>query len=202
MSIKPEAILFDMDGVLVDSLDSWWASLNESLTKYGQAEITRDEFINKYWGHDLQYNLEKMGLSYEILTFCNIAYSNHVNDVKIYPDVISTLEKLKHYKKAIITNTPEDCTKQIVKNLGIDKYFNAIVTVDDVSRGKPSPEIVLKACDLLKINPKDVVLIGDTDSDVKAGKTAGCTVVGIKIDADYTITTLSELTEIIDYSNI
>ncbi|MCK5636548.1 MAG: HAD family hydrolase, partial [Thermoplasmatales archaeon] len=54
MSIKPEAILFDMDGVLVDSLDSWWASLNESLTKYGQAEITRDEFINKYWGHDLQ----------------------------------------------------------------------------------------------------------------------------------------------------
>jgi len=199
MSIKPDAILFDMDGVLVDSLDSWWASLNESLTKYGQAEITREEFINKYWGHDLQYNLEKMGLSYEILTFCNIAYSNHVSGVKIYPDAIPTLEKLKHYKKAIITNTPEDCTKQIVNNLGIDKYFNAIVTVDDVARGKPSPEIVLKACNLLKVNPEDVVLVGDTDSDVKAGKVAGCTVVGVKIDADYTINTLSELSDILVY---
>ena len=199
MSIKPEAILFDMDGVLVDSLDSWWASLNESLTKYGQAEITREEFINKYWGHDLQYNLEKMGLSYEILTFCNIAYSNHVSGVKIYPDAIPTLEKLKHYKKAIITNTPEDCTKQIVNNLGIDKYFKAIVTVDDVARGKPSPEIVLKACNLLKVNPEDVVLVGDTDSDVKAGKVAGCTVVGVKIDADYTINTLSELSDILVY---
>jgi len=196
MSIKPDAILFDMDGVLVDSLDSWWASL---LTKYGQAEITREEFINKYWGHDLQYNLEKMGLSYEILTFCNIAYSNHVSGVKIYPDAIPTLEKLKHYKKAIITNTPEDCTKQIVNNLGIDKYFNAIVTVDDVARGKPSPEIVLKACNLLKVNPEDVVLVGDTDSDVKAGKVAGCTVVGVKIDADYTINTLSELSDILVY---
>ena len=199
MSIKPDAILFDMDGVLVDSLDSWWASLNESLTKYGQAEITREEFINKYWGHDLQYNLEKMGLSYEILTFCNIAYSNHVSGVKIYPDAIPTLEKLKHYKKAIITNTPEDCTKQIVNNLGIDKYFKAIVTVDDVARGKPSPEIVLKACNLLKVNPEDVVLVGDTDSDVKAGKVAGCTVVGVKIDADYTINTLSELSDILVY---
>ena len=199
MSVKPKAILFDMDGVLVDSLDSWWASLNESLTKYGQKKISREEFINKYWGHDLQYNLEKMGLSYEILTFCNIAYSNHVMDVKIYPDVISTLEKLKHYKKAIITNTPEDCTKQIVKNLGIGKYFDAIVTVDEVSRGKPNPEIVLKACDLLKVNPKEIVLIGDTDSDVKAGIAAGCTVIGVKIDADYTVNSLSELTDILVY---
>jgi len=87
----------------------------------------------------------------------------------------------------------------IQKNLGIDRYFDAIVTVDDVSRGKPSPEIVLKACDFLKVNPKDVLLIGDTDSDVKAGKTAGCTVVGVKIDADYTINSLSELTDILVY---
>ena len=48
MMLKPEAILFDMDGVLVDSLDSWWHALNESFKRYNQKEITRDEFIKKY----------------------------------------------------------------------------------------------------------------------------------------------------------
>ena len=194
MTLKPDAILFDMDGVLVDSLDSWWLALNEALKAYDYDEITRDEFIKKYWGHDLQYNLEKMGLEYEVLMFCNKAYINHVDGVKIYPDTIPTLEKLDHYRKGIITNTPEDCTEHIVKNLQIGKYFDVITTVDDVSRGKPSPEIVIKACDLLKVNPKNVVLIGDTDSDIKAGRAVGCTVIGVKIDADYRINSLSELT--------
>jgi len=197
MKLKPEAILFDMDGVLVDSLDSWWHALNESFKKYKQSEISRDEFINKYWGHDLQYNLEKMNLSYEILSFCNIAYANHVDGVKIYPDVISTLNNLKNYKKAIITNTPRICTNEIIKNFNFDKFFNEIVTVDDVTRGKPSPEIVMKACDLLKVKPKDVVLIGDTESDVKAARSAGCKVIGLKIDGDYKINSLSELKSII-----
>jgi phosphoglycolate phosphatase-like HAD superfamily hydrolase len=51
----------------------------------------------------------------------------------------------------------------------------------------------LKACKYLKVEPKDVILVGDTDSDVKAGRAAGCKVVGINVDADYTIKNISEL---------
>lgn len=198
MKLKPSAILFDMDGVLVDSLNSWWVSLNDALKAYNHKEITRDEFIKKYWGHDLHYNLEKMGLNHKILKFCNTAYSNHVDDVKIYPDAKSILNKLRNYKKGIITNTPKDCTIQILKNLDLEKYFDVIITVDEVSIGKPSPEIVLKACKFLKVQPKDVLLVGDTKSDIEAGRSAGCNIVGIKIKADYTINKLSDLVTIIN----
>ena len=64
-------------------------------------------------------------------------------------------------------------------------------------KAKPDPEIVIKACTVLDVEPDNTVLVGDTDSDVKAGKAAGCIVVGINVDADYTIKNLSELIKLI-----
>jgi len=193
MKLKPKAILFDMDGVLVDSLDAWWLSLNSSLEAYNKQKISRDEFIKKYWGHDLYDNIKKMNLPLEIANFCNNVYGKNINKIKIYKETKTTLEKLGDYKKAIITNTPKDCALQILKKFNIDNFFDFVMTSDDVTIAKPNPEIVLKACKRLKVEPKDVVLVGDTDSDVKAGKKAGCIVVGINIDADYTIKSLSDL---------
>jgi HAD superfamily hydrolase (TIGR01509 family) len=198
MKLKPAAILFDMDGVLVDSLDSWWESLNAALKAYNIKEISRAEFIKKFWGHDLQYNMEKMGISYKVITFCNNVYAQHVNSIKVYPDTKDTLSKFHKYKKGVITNTPRDCAVQILKKYNLKDYFNIILTSDDVTNGKPDPELVLKACSLLGVKPSEVVLVGDTKSDIEAGKAAGCKVIGKKIIADYTIDELSDLTEFID----
>ena len=198
MKIKPSAILFDMDGVLVDSLDSWFASLNAALKAFNHKEITKEEFIEKYWGHDLNDNLEKMGLNEEVGRFCNNIYGHHVNEIYIYPNTKEALRKLKGYKKGIITNTPKECAFQILKKFDIERYFDIVITSDEVYKAKPSPEIVLKACELLGVKPRDVVLIGDTNSDVKAGRAAGCIVVGVNINADYTISRLSELTDFIE----
>lgn len=198
MSNKPNAILFDMDGVLIESLDSWWYSFNDALKAFNQNEISRDEFIEKYWGHDLQYNLENMGIDYKILKFCNMAYKNHTDSINIFPDTKSTLEYLSGYKKGIITNTPMDCAKLVIEKYNLKRYFDVIVTVDEVKRGKPSPEIVLKACEYLKVEPKDVFLVGDTQSDVLAGKAAGCIVIGKNIKADYTINQLFDLTNLVE----
>jgi len=198
MKIKPAAILFDMDGVLVDSLDSWVLALNAALKAFGHKEITRSEFIKKYWGHDLYDNLKKMNLNEEVGTFCTSAYGKHLGAIKIYPKTKNTLEKLKGYKKGVITNTPKDCTHQILKNFDIKKYFDTVVTSDEVPRGKPYPDIVFKACNTLNVKPKDILIVGDTDSDVNAGKAAGCMVVGVNIDADYKIKNISELSKIIE----
>ena len=197
MKLKPSAILFDMDGVLVESLDSWWLSLNDALKAFNHKEITKDEFIKKYWGHDLKYNLEKMGIDYEILKFCNTSYRNHTDSVNTYKDTKKTLKNLKDYKKGIITNTPKDCAKQVLIRNNLEKYFDVIVTGDDVSIGKPNPEIVFKACKLLNVKPKEVILVGDTESDLLAGRAAGCIVVGKNIKADYTIKNLYDLTKLI-----
>jgi phosphoglycolate phosphatase/AHBA synthesis associated protein len=193
MKLTPSAILFDMDGVLVDSLDSWWNALNSALKRFKHQEITRDEFMKTYWGHDLKANLKRLQLNPEVAQFCNITYGNHLNYIHIYPDTKTTLQKLSPYKKAIITNTPRDCASQILKKFDIKPYFQEIVTSDDVRKAKPDPEIVYKACEKLNVDPKTVILVGDTQSDVKAGQAAGCIVVGLNTPADVTIQNLSDL---------
>jgi len=198
MKNRPKAILFDMDGVLIESLDSWWLSFNDALKEFNQKEISRDEFIEKYWGHDLQYNLEKMGIDYKILKFCNMAYKNHTDNINIFPDTKSTLEYLSAYKKGIITNTPADCAKQVIDKHNLERYFDVIVTVDEVKRGKPSPELIYRACKYLNVEPRDVFLVGDTESDVLAGKAAGCIVIGKNIKADHTINKLFDLTKLVE----
>ncbi|MCX6670363.1 MAG: HAD family hydrolase [Euryarchaeota archaeon] len=193
MKLAPSAILFDMDGVLVDSLDAWWKALNNALQRFKHEEITRDEFIQTYWGHDLKANLKRLHLNPEVAQFCNITYGNHLDYITMYPDTKNTLESLGTYKKAIITNTPSDCTRQILRKFHIEQYFEAIITSDDVVKSKPDPEIVFEACERLGVDVTTVLLIGDTESDVKAGKAAGCTVVGLNIPADITIQRLSDL---------
>jgi HAD superfamily hydrolase (TIGR01509 family) len=198
MKLKPDAILFDMDGVLIDSLDSWWQSLNSALKAFNIKEISKEEFIEKYWGHDLYDNLKSMKLSREIGVLCSNMYSKHIDKIKLYPDTKDTLEKLNRYKKGVITNTPRDCTIHILSKFDIRRYFDTIVTSDEVDKGKPNPDIIFKACKNLNVNPKDVLLVGDTESDIEAGKAAGCIVVGINIDGDFTIKKLSELTKLLE----
>lgn len=197
MELAPSAILFDMDGVLVDSLDSWWKALNSALIRFKHQEITRDEFMKTYWGYDLKANLKRLQLNPKVAKFCNITYGNYLDFIKIYPDTKSALRQLASYKKAIITNTPTDCAKQILRKFEIEQYFKEIITSDDVVKAKPDPEIVFKACERLGVDSKTVILVGDTQSDVKAGWAAGCTVVGLDIAADITIQRLLDLVDLL-----
>ena len=196
--LKPDAILFDMDGVLVDSLDSWWSALDEAMKFFKQNGISREEFVEKYWGQDLYYTLEKHGFDPRIVNRCNLAYENHIDTVKIYPDVKTSLKQLTGFKKGIVTNTPRNRAFQVVRMLGIEQFFDTIVTSDDVSRGKPSPEIVFKACKNLGVEVEKTILVGDTISDVNAGHDAGCRVFGIDVVADYTIKDVSGLIDFLE----
>ena len=125
MKIKPKAILFDMDGVIVDSIDSWWQSLNHALKSYNMNPISKDEFFEKYWGHDLYDKLKRYNLPLKVGSFCNRVYGEHLGAVEIYENVNEVLEKLSNYPKCIVTNTPKDCTNQILKNFGLEKMISA-----------------------------------------------------------------------------
>ena len=69
MKLHPNAILFDLDGVLIDSLDAWLAALNNAFEHHGYNTITKAEFFTKYWGYDLRDNVEKMKISTIISLF-------------------------------------------------------------------------------------------------------------------------------------
>jgi len=199
MKLKPSAILFDLDGVLVNSFDAWLAALNDALKLFNHKELTKNEFIDRYWGHDLFDNIEKLNLTYEVGEACNKFYKNHIDKIKIFPKTKEILIKFCNYRKGVITNTPRDSAVKVLKQFNIFKYFELVLTSNDVKKSKPDPEIVIKSCKLLKLKPSEVIFVGDTKSDLKAGKAAGCIVIGIDIDADYTIKNISELTKLISF---
>jgi len=195
--LYPKALLFDMDGVLVDSTESWRGALNGALREYSQPELSKDEFLTEYWGGDLFEILERLGLDLGIGKFCNAVYPNYIDDVKLFPDTVETLDKLNGLVKALVTNTSLNCTERILERYGIRDYFSEVVTSDQVAYGKPHPDMIYLACKRLGLSPKDVVMIGDTINDTLAASKADCTSIGIGVDADYRISSLKELPDLI-----
>ena len=124
----------------------------------------------------------------------NLKFRNRIRHVKIFPQSKKVLEKLKNkrIKLGLITNSTGFITLTILNHFKLKKYFDVVVTMDDVRRRKPAPDMILKACKTLKVMPKNTILVGDTMNDIIAGRRAGCATVGYKVKGDYEINSLKE----------
>ena len=188
------ALLFDLDGTLINSLQAWINAINEALAYHDYPPLNREEFIRQFWGKDREFYQKQINYPPEVLADCIKFYANHLHESTLFPDTIQTLDQLKDYKKAIVTNTPRYYTTKIVQDLGIKEYFDAILTEDDVVHAKPHPDMMNKALKLLDVSSKQALVIGDTDNDVNSAQQAGISTIGMNYPgADYTIHTLSEL---------
>lgn len=198
---KPKAVLFDMDGVLIDSVKLWQKSLNITLKKFGSKTISKKDFVEKYWGESvseiigsLKYELNNPKLNEEAVEFCKKQFSELGKKSRLFPGARNSLAIVKKkFRTALVTNTARHDVFEILKRLEIEKYFDVVISIDDVKKGKPDPEPVKRACKVLRTSPKKAVLIGDTLSDLKSGRGAGCKVIGVRIDADERIDKISDL---------
>ncbi|RZN50405.1 HAD family hydrolase [archaeon] len=197
VTMQLSGILFDMDGVLIDSSSSWLEAFNHALDTYGHEAVSMEEFMDTYWGDDLRDILTRLGLDVGIADFCTNVYPEHLGSVRIMPDTKRVLKELSDYPKAIVTNTAYDCTAHILEEFGIGDAFDTIMTADRAGKGKPAPDILFAACDELGISSDEVVLVGDTNVDVRAGSTAKIPVIGVGVKADITISSIGELPAII-----
>ena len=97
MIIDPIALLFDLDGVIVNSEEVWFDSLNNALKYFNFSPINKQVFRKKYWGNDVKDTLKKLSLPYKAIDIVNNSYQKNINKVKIFPDVKDTLLKLYNY---------------------------------------------------------------------------------------------------------
>jgi HAD superfamily hydrolase (TIGR01509 family) len=195
---KIEAVLFDLDGVLINSFECWYQAFSRMLQAYGKAEISREEFEEKCWGPDLRHNLAALNLGRDAARYCVREQLNLIELIELFPDVREVLHRIKEeykLKVGLVTNTPRENVDKIFEHFKLSNHFDVILTGNDVKRGKPDAEIVIKACERLNVKPEHSILVGDTEMDYQAGKAAGCFVVGVgaKSAGDVHIEKLYEL---------
>jgi HAD superfamily hydrolase (TIGR01509 family) len=176
------AVIFDKDGVLINSFETVFSAMNEALTSYGYEEIEREEFRKEWWGIRADQSIErKLEISkqraVEIFEFYKQKRKELDHMSELYPDVKHVLEKLsQEHELGVVTSTYRELAVNLLVNFGIYDFFNVVVGGDETTP-KPAPDSVMKACDDLGLEPGKALFVGDTDADIGAGKSAGCTTV-------------------------
>jgi len=208
-------IMFDLDGTLADTLADITDSLNYTLGAFGFKPLSKAH-VRKIVGEGVSILVEKAlrseqggeALLYrdQVIKKFLERYSAHpVDNTYLYPGVKETLELLKEYKMAIISNKTLFLTEKILKELGIDKYFEAVVGPE--AGRKPSPGPINHLLRKIGIAPNEAVIVGDSIYDIEAGKNAGLmAAIGVTYGygdretlggADYVIDNIGELVHIL-----
>lgn len=194
---KIKAVCFDLDGVLIESYSVWYLLFNDALKYFGFQPITERTF-RKHWGQSTEEDVRIFmpGRTVdEVRSYFQTHFHDYLTDIKVDPLAHRTLQALRRLDMALacLTNSHRDITEQILMTHQLDKYFNVVITADDVDKPKPAPDMLLSACEYLKVRPDQILFVGDTQSDKEAGISAGCLFVGYRLNADIIINSLKDL---------
>ena len=176
---KIKAILFDMDGVLIDAKEWHYEALNQSLGLFGYT-ITRSEHLSMYDGLSTRQKLEKLtiekGLPKELHDFINEMKQKYTVRM-IYENCRPrfnheyALSKLKSegYKIAVCSNSIRMTIKMMMEYARLDSYLDCIISNQDVKKPKPDPEVYLTAMRQLHLESEECLICEDNDNGIKAG---------------------------------
>ena len=185
---NPVAVIFDMDGVIIDSNPPHKIALRQFCEKYGY-KLSDEELVNKIYGRT---NKEWIATLFarpltaaELTTYGEekekIFRDLYKKDITALPGLEDFLKKLDQHKisKAIGTSAPRSNVDFVLDELHLKKYFDVVLDESNVNHGKPNPEIYLKVAARLQFSPDRCIVFEDSLSGVASAKAAGSKVVGV-----------------------
>ncbi len=184
--IKPDFVLIDLDGTLIDSVPDLAYCVDEMMIQLGLPKRGQDA-VRDWVGNGVQRlveralsgsvegmpNQELMDQAYPI--FLALYQENNSQRSQVYDGVVEGLSWLKEngYRLGCVTNKAEAFTLPLLKNKGLFEAFEVVVSGDTCSEKKPHPMPLLHAAKLMKVSPENALMMGDSRSDVKAARAAG-----------------------------
>ena len=185
MSYK--AVLFDMDGTLLDTLEDLCDSTNHALAQMGYP-LRGIEEIRRFIGNGAEKQIRRAvpegtseGKIMETLAAFRAYYQDHCQiKTKVYDGLLDVLSELKEkgVKMAVVSNKPDAAVKKLSREYFGDRLDYAIGPSDGV-RCKPYPDMAETALKALGIAKKDAVFVGDSEVDVQTGLNAGLDVIAV-----------------------
>jgi len=187
---KIKAVLFDMDGVLIEAKDWHYEALNKALALFGY-EITRTEHLSGYDGLPTRTKLKKLtmekGLPEELHDFINEMKQQYT--VKIIHNQCRprfnhefALSKLKAegYRIAVCSNSIRMTIEMMMEYAKLSGYLDFIISNQDVKNAKPDPEIYLVAMEKLKLKPEECLICEDNENGIEAAIASGGCLLAVK----------------------
>jgi HAD superfamily hydrolase (TIGR01509 family) len=202
-------IIFDLDGVLIDSRDLHYEALNAALALINDKYvITREEHLSKYDGLNTTKKLELLsaekGLSRE---YFDLVWQNKQNATltliaqfprNVFLVVMFKMIKMHGIKIAVASNSIRETVKLALMSIGVLKYVDYYVSNEDVKRTKPFPEMYWKCMTELNVIPKNTVIIEDSHIGREGALNSGAHLVPVKDTKDLTIDKINEAKGILD----
>lgn len=215
-------IAFDVDGTILDTLDSIIHVLNETLYANGFYKVDDKEYIRKALGYGSYYLIEQAlifpynhfydkNVTTQVLQdYLKRYMADDASLTKPYEGVVDLIKELKEegYKVIAYSNKPDSVLKPLMKEKFGDVFDDVLGQVEGKAP-KPNPEILLNMLDRIGISKDDAVYIGDSDVDVETARNAGMKMIAVtwgfrdrdfleKLNPDYIVDNTKELKEAID----
>ena len=190
-----EAVLFDLDGVLIDSYRVWFQLLNAAATALGYPSISPTLF-RECWGQGSRLDRERFFPRHtlaEVERYYHDHFLDHVSALEVAPRVPELFEALRARAlgSAVITNTPRALAVRLVRRAQASP--DAVVGGDEVPHPKPAGDMVWLACERLGVEPARALVVGDSRHDREAARAAGAPFAGLRTEGDLVLASLDEL---------
>jgi HAD superfamily hydrolase (TIGR01509 family) len=200
------AVLWDLDGTLVDSAELHWMSWRDTMEAEG-LPIAYDQFLERFgqkndrilgawFGTDATAErIARVGDAKEA-EYRRLAVARGITPL---PGAAAWVERLhaQRWKQAIASSAPRLNVDVILRVLALENDFEAIVSAEDVTAGKPDPQVFLKAAEWLGAPPSRCIVVEDAPAGIEAARRAGMKCIGVsavqRLDADIAVASLADL---------
>ena len=205
----PRAVLWDLDGTLIDSGDYHWRAWRDTMRAEGY-ELTYQEFLDSFgqkndrilatWlGTDTPADrVQRVGDAKEAL-YRELA---RAEGVKALPGSLEWVRRLhdERWRQAIASSAPRANVDVMLQLAGIERFIDAVVSAEDVTAGKPDPQVFLIAADRLHVPADRCIVVEDAAAGIEAAKSAGMKSIGVSSSsalpaADIFIRSLADLSD-------
>jgi HAD superfamily hydrolase (TIGR01509 family) len=191
-----KAILFDMDGVLIDAKDWHYDALNRALEHFGYT-ISRESHLSTFDGLPTRQKLQMLSDSrdlpkglHKFLNNLKQSYTLEISHQRCKPAFNHqyALSRLKEdgYKLGVCSNSVRQSIEAMMKLSALDCYLDHLISNQDVVKGKPDPEMYLKAMDVFDVKPEECLILEDNDHGIQAANASGGHLLKIGVPDDVT----------------
>jgi N-acetyl-D-muramate 6-phosphate phosphatase len=179
-----QAVLFDLDGTLVDTAPDLGYALNLQRARHGLPFLA-DDIIRPHASHGsrgllaIGFGLKPTDSDFDAMRHEYLSLYTEVmtRQPVLFDGMAETLADIEQrgLRWGIVTNKPRRFTLPMIEHMGLSSRASAVVSGDDASLPKPSPQTLLLACEHMQVDPASILYVGDAERDVQAGKAAGMT---------------------------